>query len=164
MRTVSIVMLALALAACGGREKNDSGGAAPATPSSEAPAGEWIRLPSGVKIQDPTVGTGDEAKKGSTVTCHATGWLAANAYVVPFWSSKNEKNSEDEEKTYDFPLRTGIGGVIPGWVEGIPGMRVGGKRRIWIPSELGYGKRGFPSMKIPPDADLIFEVELIAVK
>ncbi len=111
-----------------------------------------VTLPSGLAYRDLVVGTGpEEVKAGNLITCHATGWLTDG---TKFWSS------HDSGKPAQFPLRN-PGGVIKGWVEGIPGMRVGGKRKLWIPSELGYGARG--KGPIPPNADLVFEVELISI-
>ena len=70
--------------------------------------------------------------------------------------------SSDDGRTYDFALRGGAGGVISGWVDGIPGMKVGGKRKLWVPAVLGYGEKGFAD-NIPPDSDLVFEIEIFAI-
>jgi FKBP-type peptidyl-prolyl cis-trans isomerase len=111
-----------------------------------------VELKSGLKYQDLKAGTGDEAKKGHTVEVHYTGWLASN--------NKKFDSSHDRKKTFSFEL--GAGEVIKGWDEGVAGMKVGGKRKLMIPSKLGYGARGAGKV-IPPDADLVFEVELIKV-
>ncbi|MCC6523674.1 MAG: FKBP-type peptidyl-prolyl cis-trans isomerase [Polyangiaceae bacterium] len=124
----------------------------PAAATSAAPTGERITLPSGVAYEDIKVGAGRVAKAGDTVNAHATGWLTDG---TKFWSSHDGPN-----RPVDFALRNP--GVIQGWVEGVPGMAVGGVRKLWIPSKLGYGSRGRPP--IPPDADLVFEVELVAVR
>lgn len=111
-----------------------------------------ITTKSGLKYIDEKVGDGAEAKKGNTVEVHYTGWLKDG---TKFDSSK------DRGKPFAFPL--GAGKVIKGWDEGVAGMKVGGKRKLIIPPELGYGKRGAGNV-IPPDAELTFEVELLKVK
>jgi FKBP-type peptidyl-prolyl cis-trans isomerase len=103
-------------------------------------------------IEDLSVGNGDEAVPGKTVIVHYTGWLTNGA---KFDSSK------DRNDPFDFPL--GAGHVIRGWDQGVAGMKVGGKRKLTIPPELGYGSRGAGGV-IPPNATLVFEVELLAVK
>ena len=105
-----------------------------------------------VKIEDQKVGTGDEAKKGDTVEVHYTGWLT---------DGKKFDSSKDAGKPFSFKL--GAGMVIKGWDEGVAGMKVGGKRKLTIPPELGYGDKGSGKV-IPPKATLIFEVELLKVK
>jgi len=107
---------------------------------------------SGLKYTDLQEGTGDEARTGKTVEVHYTGWLEDG---TKFDSSK------DRNQPFRFPL--GAGHVIRGWDEGVAGMKVGGKRRLTIPSELGYGARGAGGV-IPPNATLEFEVELLGVK
>jgi FKBP-type peptidyl-prolyl cis-trans isomerase len=111
-----------------------------------------ITTKSGLKYIDEKVGDGAEAKAGNTVDVHYTGWLKDG---TKFDSSK------DRGQPFSFPL--GKGRVIKGWDEGVAGMKVGGKRKLIIPSELGYGKRGAGGV-IPPDAELTFEVELLKVK
>jgi FKBP-type peptidyl-prolyl cis-trans isomerase len=111
-----------------------------------------VTTDSGLKYQDLKVGTGDEAKKGDRVEVHYTGWLAKNG--------KKFDSSVDRKKPFPFPL--GKGKVIKGWDEGVQGMKVGGKRKLIIPAKLGYGKEGFPD-DIPPDAELVFDVELLKV-
>jgi FKBP-type peptidyl-prolyl cis-trans isomerase len=106
----------------------------------------------GLKFTDDTVGTGAEAQNGKTVSVHYTGWLTDG---TKFDSSK------DRGQPFSFPL--GAGRVIKGWDEGVAGMKVGGKRTLTIPPELGYGARGAPGA-IPPNATLKFEVELLDVK
>jgi FKBP-type peptidyl-prolyl cis-trans isomerase FkpA len=107
---------------------------------------------SGLKYTDLQEGTGDEASAGKTVEVHYTGWLENG---TKFDSSK------DRNQPFRFPL--GAGHVIRGWDEGVAGMKVGGKRRLTIPSDLGYGTRGAGGV-IPPNATLMFEVELLGVK
>ena len=102
--------------------------------------------------EDIEVGTGEEAKSGQHVTVHYTGWLLDNG--AKFDSSK------DRNQPFSFPL--GAGHVIKGWDQGVAGMRIGGKRKLTIPSSLGYGARGAGGV-IPPNATLVFEVELLDV-
>ena len=108
--------------------------------------------PSGLKYLDEVVGTGDEAKAGNRVSVHYTGTLE---------SGRKFDSSRDRGEPFEFDL--GAGRVIRGWDEGVAGMRVGGKRRLVIPPELGYGSRGAGSV-IPPGATLVFEVELLGVR
>ena len=105
-----------------------------------------------LKYEDLKEGNGEEAKKGDTVEVHYTGWLT---------DGKKFDSSVDRKKP--FPFKLGAGKVIKGWDEGVAGMKVGGKRKLTIPPELGYGKEGFPGA-IPPNAVLIFEVELLKIK
>jgi FKBP-type peptidyl-prolyl cis-trans isomerase len=114
--------------------------------------GDMITTKSGLKYLDVKIGDGPEAKKGKTVVVHYTGWLK---------SGKKFDSSRDSGEPFSFPL--GAGKVIKGWDEGVAGMKVGGKRKLIIPSELGYGKRG-AGEDIPPDAELTFEVELLKVQ
>lgn len=107
--------------------------------------------PSGLKYRDHVVGTGPEARAGHDVSVHYTGTLTDGSKF---------DSSLDRGRPFDFPL--GAGRVIKGWDEGVAGMKVGGKRRLTIPPELGYGARGFPPV-IPPNSTLIFEVELLGV-
>ncbi|WP_395676438.1 FKBP-type peptidyl-prolyl cis-trans isomerase [Inquilinus sp.] len=111
---------------------------------------------SGLEIEDLEVGTGDEAKAGVTVTVHYTGWLR-NADGTP---GRKFDSSKDRNEPFRFPL--GGGRVIQGWDEGVQGMKIGGKRRLVIPAALGYGARGAGGV-IPPNATLIFDVELLGV-
>ena len=103
-------------------------------------------------IEDLSVGEGAEAVAGKHVTVHYTGWLTDGTKF---------DSSLDRNDPFDFPL--GRGHVIRGWDEGVAGMKVGGKRKLTIPPELGYGARGAGGV-IPPNATLIFEVELLGVK
>lgn len=111
--------------------------------------------PSGLQYEDTVVGQGDVAQAGRRVTVHYTGWLYQNGAAGAKFDS-----SKDRGQPFVFPL--GAGHVIKGWDEGVQGMAVGGTRRLVIPSELGYGARGAGGV-IPPNATLLFEVELLAV-
>ena len=110
---------------------------------------------SGLQIEELVSGSGDEAKAGSNVVVHYTGWLFQNGQQGAKFDSSHDRN-----QPFSFPL--GAGHVIRGWDEGVAGMRVGGKRRLTIPPEMGYGARGAGGV-IPPNATLLFEVELLGV-
>jgi FKBP-type peptidyl-prolyl cis-trans isomerase len=105
-----------------------------------------------LKIEDLVVGNGAEAVKGKQVSVHYTGWLT---------DGKKFDSSKDRGQPFQFAL--GRGQVIRGWDDGVAGMKVGGKRKLTIPPELGYGSAGAGGV-IPPDATLVFEVELLGVK
>jgi FKBP-type peptidyl-prolyl cis-trans isomerase FkpA len=112
-----------------------------------------ITTPSGLQYEDITVGEGAPAERGDDAVVHYTGWLYNNgAQGAKFDSSK------DRNDPFEFPL--GAGHVIKGWDEGVQGMKVGGVRRLVIPPALGYGARGAGGV-IPPNATLLFEVELL---
>jgi FKBP-type peptidyl-prolyl cis-trans isomerase FkpA len=110
-----------------------------------------ITTSTGLVIEDISEGSGAAATAGQHVTVHYTGWLTDG---TKFDSSK------DRGDPFDFPL--GARHVIAGWDEGVQGMKVGGTRKLTIPSQLGYGARGAGGV-IPPNATLVFEVELIAI-
>ena len=118
--------------------------------------GKMSELPSGLKYTDTTVGTGTEATKGKKVSVHYTGWLYNNGV-------KGTKFDSSLDRGQPFAFGLGAGQVIRGWDEGVAGMRVGGKRKLTIPSDLGYGSRGAGGV-IPPDATLVFDVELLGVR
>ncbi len=112
--------------------------------------------PSTLKQIDQVVGTGDVAVKGATLEMHYTGWLYQGG-------KRGKKFDSSLDSGRPFSFRLGAGEVIEGWDQGIEGMRVGGKRELIIPPQLGYGPRGAPP-DIPPNATLDFEVQLLAVR
>lgn len=113
---------------------------------------DYITTENGLKYYDLTVGTGESPKVGQTVVVHYTGWLTDGTQF---------DSSVDRGEPFSFVL--GAGNVIPGWDEGVASMKVGGKRQLVIPPELGYGEQGAGG-SIPPGATLIFEVELLEIK
>ena len=119
-------------------------------------AGKTMTTPSGLQITDTEVGTGATPKPGQICVMHYTGWLYEGG-------AKGRKfdSSLDRGQPFEFPI--GQKRVIAGWDEGVASMKVGGKRTLVIPPELGYGARGAGGV-IPPNATLIFEVELLGVK
>ena len=139
-----VAALALTAAACGGAPQ-------PQSDEGRSNVTELVK-------QDQTVGTGNEAVAGRRVTVHYTGWLysesAADKRGTKFDSSR------DRNEPFDFSL--GAGEVIKGWDEGVAGMKVGGRRLLTIPSSMGYGARGAGGV-IPPNATLLFDVELLNV-
>lgn len=130
-------------AAAGGEEAAGDAGAKEAS--------KVVTTPSGLKYEDVKVGDGAEAKAGDLVRVHYTGTLE---------DGKKFDSSVDHGKPFEFPL--GAGRVIKGWDEGVAGMKVGGKRKLTIPPDLGYGSRGAPPA-IPPNATLLFDVELLEI-
>jgi FKBP-type peptidyl-prolyl cis-trans isomerase len=140
-----LIIAALAVAAVLFIIFRGGGGGGGSTPGSE------VTTASGLKYIDEVVGTGVSPKTGQNVTVHYTGTLVDGTKF---------DSSVDRGQPYTF--RIGTGGVIKGWDEGIMTMKAGGKRRLIIPAELGYGASGNPP-KIPPNATLLFEVELLSV-
>jgi peptidylprolyl isomerase len=111
---------------------------------------------SGLQVLDTVAGTGASPKTGETCVMHYTGWLYVNGQKGAKFDS-----SVDRGQPFEFPI--GVGRVIKGWDEGVSTMKVGGKRTLIIPPDLGYGARGAGGV-IPPNATLIFEVELLGIK
>lgn len=109
-----------------------------------------VTTPSGLQYHDEVVGTGDEARAGQLVSVHYTGTLT---------DGRKFDSSRDRGQPFQFPL--GAGRVIRGWDEGVAGMKVGGKRRLVIPADLGYGSRAMGP--IPANSTLVFDVELLGV-
>lgn len=122
----------------------------------KAEGGKMITMESGLAYVDEKVGTGTEATDGQRVSVHYTGWLNENG-------NKGSKFDSSLSGGKPFVFSLGAGMVIKGWDEGVAGMKIGGKRTLMIPSALGYGARGAGGL-IPPNADLIFDVELLDVK
>jgi FKBP-type peptidyl-prolyl cis-trans isomerase len=149
-RTTSRALIAAFLAATGTLTLPPL--AEPGRTQPQASTAREVVTPSGLRYLDLKVGQGDEAVPGKIVEVQYTGWLEDG---TKFDSSK------DRNQPFRFPL--GAGHVIRGWDEGVAGMKVGGKRRLTIPAELGYGARGAGGV-IPPNATLEFEVELLGVK
>lgn len=115
-----------------------------------------VTTPSGLAYEDTVVGTGESPRSGQTCVMHYTGWL----YVGGAKGNKFD-SSLDRGRPFEFPI--GRGQVIKGWDEGVASMKIGGKRTLIIPPELGYGARGFGNV-IPANSTLLFEVELLAVR
>jgi peptidylprolyl isomerase len=130
--------------------------AASFAPAAAQTAGTTMTTPSGLKITDSKVGTGPSPKTGQTVVVHYTGWLYENGA-----KGKKFDSSVDRGQPFEFPI--GTHRVIPGWDEGVATMKVGGKRTLIIPPDLGYGARGAGGV-IPPNATLLFDVELLGIK
>ena len=118
--------------------------------------GRPVTTSSGLQINDVKVGTGASPKTGQTCVMHYTGWLYVDGKKAAKFDS-----SVDRGQPFEFPI--GTGRVIKGWDEGVASMKVGGKRELIIPASLGYGARGAGGV-IPPNATLIFEVELLDIK
>lgn len=143
-----------------GAQSSASGGAGSAAlsqvPNTTTIDGKTVKLqttPSGLRYYDMKVGTGPHPKKGQTVSVQYTGTLLDG--------TKFDSSYDHGGKPIDFPI--GVGQVIPGWDEGVPGMRVGGKRRLVVPGNLAYGANP-PTDAIPPNATLVFDIELVGVK
>jgi len=140
-----LLIVAIAIPACSQKEAKN---APEKSAETQGPAGE-VKTASGLSYTDIVKGSGAAPVSGKGVTVHYTGWLE---------DGKKFDSSLDHGKPFVF--RIGAGEVIPGWDEGVMSMRVGGKRKLFIPAQLGYGAAGAPGA-IPPNANLIFEVELL---
>jgi peptidylprolyl isomerase len=127
-----------------------------ASPLHAQTAGNVTTMPDGLKIIDVKVGTGALPKTGQTCVMHYTGWLYENG-------TKGKKFDSSVDRNEPFEFAIGTGNVIKGWDEGVITMKVGGKRTLIIPPALGYGARGAGGV-IPPNATLMFDVELLSVK
>jgi len=153
MATVFIILIAALTTAYIAAQTT---GRKPSAPNTNAPTkvtGDGVKTPSGLIYWDIRVGNGEVAKEGSRVRVHYTGWLT---------TGKKFDSSVDAGTPFDFTI--GNGEVIKGWEEGISGMRVGGKRQLRIPPDLAYGAEGTPGGPIPPNATLIFDVQLLGVQ
>ena len=167
--TYGSILALIALTACGERPQNSDATTTATTTAAKpdssptptpavptfAPAlgvnlAAMTKTPSGLAYEDKKVGTGAAATSGKTVSVHYTGWLPDGTKF---------DSSRDRNEPFDFPL--GAGHVIAGWDEGVSGMKVGGRRLLVIPPNLGYGPAG--TGPIPPNATLVFDVELLGV-
>ncbi len=167
-RTALVCALALAATAAIAQQKQapkagapKANAQAPAVAKAEAPAAakkesKMVKTESGLGYEDVVVGTGPSPETGQICVMHYTGWLWVN-------EAKGTKfdSSVDRGSPFEFPI--GRGRVIKGWDEGVSTMKVGGKRTLLIPPQLGYGDRGAGNV-IPPGATLVFDVELLGVK
>ena len=150
---IAIVLTALVLYAQTAAPKPKVQAVRPNTSAPTKVTGDGVKTDSGLQYWDIKVGAGDIAKTGDKVKVHYTGWLT---------TGKKFDSSVDANQPFDFTI--GAGDVIKGWDEGVAGMKVGGKRQLRIPPDLGYGASGTPGGPIPPNATLIFDVQLLAVK
>jgi FKBP-type peptidyl-prolyl cis-trans isomerase len=142
---VSLLVAAVGFSACN-KKSQDAAGSAATGATAPQPGG-------GLMIEEVKVGDGALASKGKTVSVHYTGRLT---------NGTKFDSSLDRGQPIEFILGSGM--VIKGWDQGIDGMKVGGKRKLTIPPELAYGARGTPGGPIPPNATLVFDVELVGVK
>jgi len=155
-RSLAGAMILVLAAACAIAQTAAKKPVAAARPNTNAPTkvtGDGVKTDSGLQYWDSKVGNGQVAKEGSRVRVHYTGWLT---------TGKKFDSSVDAGKPFDFTI--GNGEVIKGWEEGVAGMKVGGKRQLRIPPELAYGSEGYPGGTIPPNATLIFDIQLLAVQ
>jgi FKBP-type peptidyl-prolyl cis-trans isomerase len=155
MSTLGLIVLAAVFVTSCGKAYKDKSSEDTANEQEAQGEPDWVTTNSGLKYLDHVVGDGEEAVNGMTIEMHYTGWLWEDGQ-----RSKKFDSSHDRNQPFSFPL--GAGRVIKGWDEGILGMKVGGKRELIIPPELGYGARGFGNV-IPPNATLNFEVEFLRV-
>ena len=144
-------MLVLMVFAAGMAVAQGNKSAAPAAGGPTKVEGEGTKTPDGLQYWDIKVGTGRTADRGTTVKVHYTGWLT------------NGKKFDSSVGKSPFQFRIGAHQVIKGWEEGVSGMKVGGKRQLRIPPDLAYGREGYPGA-IPPNATLVFDIELLGVE
>ena len=149
----ALIAFAISTAACA-EEPAPAAVPAPVPAPAAGPAQEALL------VTDVVKGIGDEALPGLIVVVHYTGWLYDPA--APEQRGKKFDSSRDRKQPFSFPL--GGGHVIKGWEQGVPGMKVGGLRRLVIPPSLGYGARNIDKGLIPPHSTLLFEIELLAIE
>lgn len=149
IRTLLLVLVLMLGVACGDDSPSSAGGGG--SDSDGCEEGAVVELDSGLEYEELECGDGAEVARGDVITVHYTGTL----------DDGTEFDSSVGGEPATFALESGS--LIEGWVEGIPGMKEGGRRKLTIPSELGYGEAGYPP-DIPPDATLIFEVEIVSVE
>jgi FKBP-type peptidyl-prolyl cis-trans isomerase len=148
-----VLLTSVGLSACGGSaDRENSPPAAGFAASLGVDTTAMTKTPSGLRYQDITAGQGAEAAADRTVSVHYTGWLP-----------NGEKFDSSRDRNEPFSFSLGAGQVIAGWDEGVAGMKVGGRRKLVIPADLGYGTAGAPP-DIPPGATLVFDVELLDVR
>jgi FKBP-type peptidyl-prolyl cis-trans isomerase len=150
---IVVLLIAAAIWAQTATRKKSTIAARPNTNAPSKVTGEGVKMPSGLQYWDIKVGTGEVAKEGSHVRVHYTGWLT---------TGKKFDSSVDAGTPFTFTI--GNSEVIKGWDEGVSGMKVGGKRQLRIPPELGYGATGTPGGPIPANATLIFDIKLLGVQ
>ena len=156
MRMLSLILsAALLVLVAAGASADEKKPSAPGEPEKKSES-KMTKTSSGLQYEDTKVGTGATPQKGQTCVMHYTGWLWENGA-----KGKKFDSSLDRGTPFSFPI--GQGHVIKGWDEGVATMKVGGKRTLLIPPDLGYGSRGAGGA-IPPNATLLFEVELLDVK
>jgi peptidylprolyl isomerase len=143
-----LLIVAIAIPAC---SQKDAKSVSEKIAEPQQSAAGAVKNPSGLSYTDLVKGPGAAPVSGKSVTVHYTGWL-----------EDGKKFDSSVDRGQPFVFRIGAGEVIPGWDEGVMSMRVGGKRKLFIPAQLGYGAAGAPGA-IPPNANLIFEVELLDV-
>ena len=162
IRSISFSLLAcaatslVALAVAPDPAKEPAPKPAAETAAKEGKTSKMIKTPSGLQYEDAVQGTGASPKPGQTCVMHYTGWLWENG-------AKGKKFDSSVDRGQPFEFQIGLGMVIKGWDEGVMTMKVGGKRTLLIPPSLGYGTRGAGGV-IPPNATLVFDVELLGLK
>jgi FKBP-type peptidyl-prolyl cis-trans isomerase FkpA len=148
MPIVAMCAAALLVAACGKKEES----------AKSAPAAAAVAPPTQLQKTDIVKGTGEGISLGQVAVVHYTGWL----YDPNAPEQKGAKFDSSRDRGQPFPFTLGAGEVIRGWDEGVQGMQAGGQRRLVIPADLAYGESG--KDPIPPDATLVFDVELLAIQ
>lgn len=146
---LAVLPAVLLIGACGDEKKEPAASSAASEPSSACPEGQ-TELTGGLCYVDTKVGDGPEAKKGDVLNMNYVGKLEDGSIF-------------DQSSGEPLQFKVGTGSVIQGWDEGIPGMKVGGKRTLTIPPDMAYGESGYPPV-IPPNATLIFDVELVSIE
>ena len=146
---LAICVVSLLVAACGGKDES----------AKTAPAAA-VAAPTELQKTDVVKGAGEGISQGQVAVVHYTGWLFDPA--APEQKGKKFDSSRDRGEPFKFAI--GAGQVIRGWDEGVQGMQPGGQRRLVIPGDLAYGERGAGGGLIPPDATLVFDVELLAIE
>ncbi|HEY3012158.1 MAG TPA: FKBP-type peptidyl-prolyl cis-trans isomerase [Gemmatimonadales bacterium] len=147
------MLVLIGVVACGRKpDRNSAVGAGGFSAALEVDTTAMTKTPSGLRYQDVSTGQGAEATAGKTVSVHYTGWLP-----------NGEKFDSSRDRNQPFGFTLGAGQVIAGWDEGVAGMKVGGRRKLVIPPDLGYGTAGAPP-DIPPGATLVFDIELLNVR